>query len=184
MAMNLLDAGHDVTVYNRTAKKPSRLREGARAAPTAAEASGETLSSLCSPTILPSKASLRRVQESWRISARAIHISSSTISVDLSRKLAAAHAKTEPAASLLLRFSGARKPPRLASSSLSLLARTMRSTAARLCLRPSVSVLLCSRMQPEIANLVKLSGNFLIASVTRVAQRSHGARRQSRNRPT
>ena len=41
MAMNLLKAGHDLTVYNRTAEKTKPLlKQGARVASTPAETSG------------------------------------------------------------------------------------------------------------------------------------------------
>ena len=57
MAMNLLKAGHNVIVYNRTAQKAKPLADqGAHAAADPAEASGADVVSLSSPTIVPSKA--------------------------------------------------------------------------------------------------------------------------------
>ena len=61
-------------------------------------------------------------------------------------------------------------------------ARRRRRRAARLCSRRSARRR-SRRRDAKAANLVKLSGNFLIASVIEVARRGHGAGRQGRRRP-
>lgn len=99
MSMNLLRAGHNVTVYNRTAQKAKPLLDqGARAAADPAEASRADVVF----TMLADDHAVESVifGESGilaHLQPGSIHISSSTISVALSEKLAAAHEKTEPA---------------------------------------------------------------------------------------
>jgi hypothetical protein len=57
MAANLLEAGHALTVYNRTpARAEALVAEGARLAKTPRRLRGATWSSPCSPTMLRSKA--------------------------------------------------------------------------------------------------------------------------------
>src|SRR5256714_14449778 len=98
MATNLLRAGHDLTVYNRTpGKAQSLISKGARAAVSVADACrGDAVI-----TMLSDDAAVKGVAfasdgilAGLRTSARAgMHISMSTISVALSEKLAAAHAE-------------------------------------------------------------------------------------------
>jgi len=93
MAANLLNAGHDVTVYNRTRTKvESLVAQGAKAAASVSDACrGDAIM-----TMLANDDALKGVVFSDggiidSLSAGAIHISSSTISVALSERLEAAH---------------------------------------------------------------------------------------------
>ena len=93
MATNLVNAGHTVTVYNRTPAKAEALaRQGARQAHTVAEACGGDVVI----TMLADDAAVEHVVFGEQgmlatLAPDATHVSSSTISVDLSRRLTAAH---------------------------------------------------------------------------------------------
>ena len=93
MAANLVSAGHTVTVYNRTPGKAEALaRQGARQAHSVAEACGGEIVI----TMLADDVAVEEVVFGERgilasLAPGATHISSSTISVDLSRRLTAAH---------------------------------------------------------------------------------------------
>src|SRR5690349_2979327 len=94
MAANLLKAGHEVTVYNRTPGKAEALTEkGARAAAQVADTCrGEAVI-----TMLANDDAVESIVYGDNgmlasLAKGAIHISSSTISVALSERLAANHA--------------------------------------------------------------------------------------------
>jgi 3-hydroxyisobutyrate dehydrogenase-like beta-hydroxyacid dehydrogenase len=166
MAANLLKAGHDVTVYNRTRTKVEALvAQGAKAAASVSDACrGEAVI-----TMLANDDAVESVVFSdggiiGSLPAGAPHISSSTISVALSEKLEAAHAKAGQ------RFVAAPvfgRPDVAAAGQLFVIAAGGRDTL------DAVAPLFDAIGQktfvvsgtPKAANLVKLSGNFLIASV-------------------
>ncbi len=95
MAHNLLAQGHELVVYNRTSSRAESLRaKGARVAATAAEAARD---SHVVVSMLADDAAVEDV--AWGehgivsgLAEGAIHVSSSTISVALSERLAASHA--------------------------------------------------------------------------------------------
>src|SRR3954467_820540 len=96
MAGALLKAGHEVTVHNRTASKAQPLvDQGAKYARQIADAChGEAVI-----TMLADDAALEDVAFASggvieNLGKGAIHISSSTISIDLSDRLSAAHKKS------------------------------------------------------------------------------------------
>jgi 3-hydroxyisobutyrate dehydrogenase-like beta-hydroxyacid dehydrogenase len=166
MAANLLKAGHHVTVYNRTREKVEALvREGAEEATTIADACrGDAVF-----TMLANDAAVEagvfgssRMLES--LPAGAIHISSSTISVGLAARLAAAHAGVGQGFVAAPVFG---RPEVAATGNLYVLA------AGEPAILEVVAPLLEAIGQrtfvvsdrPAAACLVKLSGNFLIASV-------------------
>jgi 3-hydroxyisobutyrate dehydrogenase-like beta-hydroxyacid dehydrogenase len=93
MAANLLRAGHELTVFNRSPEKRRPLIDlGARAAETVAEAcTGEVVI-----TMLADDSGLRRVALAEngivdKLRQGATHISMSTVSVELIRDLTQAH---------------------------------------------------------------------------------------------
>src|SRR2546426_3936738 len=106
MAANLLKAGHEVTVYNRTPSKAQKLVEqGARYAAQVADACrGDAVITMLaddhaveSVVFGPAGASGGGASSGAVIGSLAkgaIHISSSTISVALSERLARAHAES------------------------------------------------------------------------------------------
>ena len=166
MAANLLRAGHRVTVYNRT---PSRARplveQGARAATRVRDACGgdAVITMLADdasvePVVFGDDGMIRALREG------AIHISMSTISVALSERLATAHAHARQ------RFVAAPvfgRPEAAAAAKLFIVAGGA-PDVVEAC-RPLFEAMGQKTFhlgdEPKAANLVKLSGNFLIASV-------------------
>jgi 3-hydroxyisobutyrate dehydrogenase-like beta-hydroxyacid dehydrogenase len=93
MAANLVNAGHTVTVYNRsTAKADALVRQGATLARTVAEACGGdvVITMLADDTAVEDVVFGEQGVLAW-LPPGAIHVSSSTISVKLSRHLTSAH---------------------------------------------------------------------------------------------
>src|SRR4029434_8860783 len=94
MARNLVKAGHDLIVYNRTRSRAEPLASlGARIAETPAEAAADREALI---TMLADDAAVENVIFSPgnaidALPAGAVHISTSTISVALSRGLAESH---------------------------------------------------------------------------------------------
>jgi 3-hydroxyisobutyrate dehydrogenase-like beta-hydroxyacid dehydrogenase len=166
MAANLLEAGHEVTVYNRTAEKIAPLAaQGAKAASTVAEAckGGAVITMLAGDEALSSVTYgpggiLSALPEG------SLHISCSTISVALSEALTEAHRKAGH------RFVAAPvfgRPDVAAKGALFIVAAGEAeaiSDAAPLLDAMGQRTFTISDI-PQNANLVKLSGNFLIASV-------------------
>ena len=166
MAANLLRTGHDVTVYNRTRTKIEALvAQGAKAAASVSDAcSGDAVI-----TMLANDDAVESVVFSDRgiigsLPAAAIHVSSSTISVALSGRLEAAHAKAGQ------RFVAAPvfgRPDVAAAGQLFVVAAGAPDAikaAATLFDAIGKRTFVVSET-PKAANLVKLSGNFLLASV-------------------
>lgn len=166
MAANLLKAGHTLTVYNRTREKAEPLAaQGAKVVDTPAEASGGDAVF----TMLSKDEAVEEVVFGERgvlkgLRKGALHISSSTISVDLSRRLAAAHAEAGQryAACPVLG-----RPDAAAAAKLFIIAAgpddTLKSAEPLLSAVGQRTFVVSDR--PEAANLVKLSANFLIANV-------------------
>jgi len=166
MAANLLTAGHEVTAYNRSQDKVAALAEqGANPAKTVAETCGGDIVF----TMLANDDAVAAVtfgEDGILTSLRpgATHVSSSTISVALSERLAAAHAEAGQ------RFVAAPvfgRPEAAAAAKLFVVA-----AGAEDALQPLSPVFdaigqrtFVVSNEPKAANLVKLSGNFLIASV-------------------
>jgi len=169
MAMNLIQAGHQVTVYNRSPEKVEVLvQRGAIAARTVAEASnGEVVFTMLSDDQAVESVTFGHPDIGNGILASlapgATHVSSSTISVALSECLAAAHAEASQGYAAAPVFG---RPEAAAAAKLFVVVAG----------EPQVLQALSSLFdaigqrtfvvseQPQAANLVKLSGNFLIAS--------------------
>ncbi|CAH2397187.1 NAD(P)-dependent oxidoreductase [Mesorhizobium escarrei] len=166
MATNLLKAGHDVTAYNRTrAKVETLVTLGAKAAVSMSEAcQGDAVMTMLAndEAVEDVVFGERGVVDSLRVGA--IHVSSSTISVALSERLAAAHAKAGQ------RFVAAPvfgRPDVAATGQLVVAAAGAPDdvkAVAPLLDAIGRSTFIVSEI-PKFANLVKLSGNFLFASV-------------------
>ncbi len=166
MAENLLKAGHNVTVYNRTPEKADKLI--AHGAKVTAGVSGACGSEVVI-TMLANDDAVESIVFGKNgvidsMSVGTTHISSSTISVALSERLAAAHAKASR------RFISAPvfgRPDAAAAGKLFVIAAGAPDAieaAASLFDAIGQKTFVVSN-KPEAANLVKLSGNFLIASV-------------------
>jgi len=166
MAKSLLRAGHRVTVYNRTSSRAEALRAyGATVALSRADAcrSGVVVTMLADDVALESQvfgdggilASLPR---------EGIHISSSTISVALSERLTAAHGA---AGQQFVSCPVFGRPDAAEAGRLAVVAAGPKDAVDRC--KPLFESfgpkLLVVGEKPSLANVVKLSGNFLIASV-------------------
>jgi 3-hydroxyisobutyrate dehydrogenase-like beta-hydroxyacid dehydrogenase len=95
MATNLLKAGHPITVYNRSPGKAEALvQQGATAARNVAEAStGDVVFTMLSDDEAVEEVASGENGVVASLAPGATHVSSSTISVALSERLAAAHAE-------------------------------------------------------------------------------------------
>ncbi|MFP2932990.1 NAD(P)-dependent oxidoreductase, partial [Pyxidicoccus sp. 3LG] len=95
MAKNLLAAGHELSVWNRTQAKAEPLREqGARVAGTPADAArgAEVVFSMLADDRALEEAAFGREGFLGGMGKGAVHVSSSTISVALSDRVTQAHA--------------------------------------------------------------------------------------------
>jgi len=166
MAASLVRAGHEVTVYNRSPAKAAPLAAlGAVVAPSPADACrGEAV-----VTMLADDDALESVAHGGdgiieALGAGATHVSCSTISVALSRRLAAAHAEHGQRYVAAPVFG---RPDAAAAAKLFVVAGGAAEAVASV--QPVLDAIgqrsFTISDQPEAANLVKLSGNFLIASV-------------------
>jgi 3-hydroxyisobutyrate dehydrogenase-like beta-hydroxyacid dehydrogenase len=166
MAANLLKSGHEVTAYNRSPDKIATLaQQGARPAGSVADAChGDIVI-----TMLADDQALEAVTfgaDGILASLRpgATHVSSSTISVALSERLTSAHAEADQGFVAAPVFG---RPEAAAAAKLFVVAAGDEVT-----LRAVLPVLdaigqrtFVVAKDPQAASLVKLSGNFLIASV-------------------
>ena len=166
MAANLVRAGHDVTVYNRSAGRTAELEAlGAKVAVTpAAAAAGAELA----VTMLADDAAVEQVAFGadgllGALPAGAVHASMSTISVALSQRLAAAHAAAGQRYVAAPVFG---RPEAAAAAKLWIVAGGEEAAVAAC--RPAFDALgqgvIVAGGEPETANAVKLAGNFLLAS--------------------
>jgi len=166
MAASLLKAGHEVSVYNRTRTKADKLvAQGAKPIASVSDAcrSDAVITMLANDDAVESIVfGEDGIIDSLPVGAT--HISSSTISVALSERLAAAHAKAGH------RFIAAPvfgRPDVAAEGKLFVVvggAPDAIEAAASLFAAIGQKTFVVSD-RPQAANLVKLSGNFLIASV-------------------
>ena len=166
MAANLIKAGHEVTVYNRSHDKGRPLAElGAQAAATVADAcQGEAVMTMVADDGALEAMVFGDAGILARLKKGAIHISSSTISVALSEKLAAAHADAGQRYIAAPVFG---RPEAAAAAKLVVVAAGDTETLAECA--PLLDAIgqrtfILSDLPPT-ANIIKLSGNFLIASV-------------------
>jgi 3-hydroxyisobutyrate dehydrogenase-like beta-hydroxyacid dehydrogenase len=163
MAANLIKAGHEVTVYNRSPAKAEGLGAQLAATPALACAGEAVITMLADDTALAA-AVFGEHGILGALSPAALHISCSTISVALSEKLDQAHRKAgqryvaapvfgrpDAAAAAKLNIAAAGEPTALADCAPLFAAIGQRVFEFG--------------ASPPAANLVKLSGNFLIASV-------------------
>ena len=166
MAENLIKAGHEVTVYNRTRDKEQTLLDrGAVSAIRIADACrGVAVFSM----LADDRAVEGVVYGDQGILAHlpkgAIHISSSTISVALSERLTADHAA---AGQQFIAAPVFGRPDMAAVGQLFVVAAGASEAIERatpLLQAIGQKIFVVSDM-PKAANLVKLSGNFLLASV-------------------
>jgi 3-hydroxyisobutyrate dehydrogenase-like beta-hydroxyacid dehydrogenase len=165
MAANLLRAGHQLTIFNRSADRRRPLLElGAREAATVADACTEEVVI----TMLADDAALRQVALGdggivARLRAGGTHVSMSTVSVALTRELSAAHAQGRQ------RFIAAPvfgRPEMAAAGKLFIVAAGA-AEPLKMC-QPLFDAMgqrtFPFGTEPDTASLVKLTGNFLLAA--------------------
>lgn len=166
MAGNLLKAGHELTVYNRSAERSRALAaEGARVAADVADACrGEAVITMLANDAAAADVVLGPAGVLQSLPPGALHVSSSTISVGLARRLAEAHRGRRQ---LFVSAPVFGRPDAAAAARLYILAGG--EAAAREAAMPLLNVLgqrtFIVSDRPESANLAKLGGNFLSASV-------------------
>jgi 3-hydroxyisobutyrate dehydrogenase-like beta-hydroxyacid dehydrogenase len=166
MASSLLRAGHEVTVYNRTSAKADALvKKGAIAASRLSEACrGEVVITMLANDVAVENVVYGAEGLLANLPKGRVHVSSSTISVALSKRLTTDHANAGQ------RFVAAPvfgRPDVAAAGDLSVIAGGEKETILDV---TSVLDAIGKKTfvisdKPKAANLVKLSGNFLIASV-------------------
>jgi 3-hydroxyisobutyrate dehydrogenase-like beta-hydroxyacid dehydrogenase len=166
IAKSLLRSGHRLTVFNRTRERAESLRaDGANVAGSVSEAylSGMVLTMVADDAALESLVfGEKGILASLR--GGGLHVSLSTISVALSDRLTAEHTK---AGQQFVASPVFGRPEAAESAKLSVVAAG-----------PSASVQRCKPLfesmgpklfvvgeRPSMANVVKLAGNFLIATV-------------------
>ncbi len=166
MARNLVKAGHRLTVYNRTRSKAEELgAEGAQVADRVADACrGEVVITMLADDAAVESIVFEAGGVLSALAREAIHLSMSTISVGFSERMADAHghaAQDYVAAPVFGR------PDAAAAAKLFVVAAGPGGAVSRC--QPLFDAMgqrtfVLGRKQPD-ANLVKLTGNFLIASM-------------------
>jgi 3-hydroxyisobutyrate dehydrogenase-like beta-hydroxyacid dehydrogenase len=167
MSRNLIKAGHDLVVYNRTRSLAHEMRSlRAKVADSASEAAvgAEALITMLADdravqdVIFEPGAAIESLPEG------AVHISMSTISVDLSRKLAKSHADKHQNYIAAPVFG---RPDAAATGKLFIVSAGPSESIEKcrsLFAAMGQKTFTISEVAPA-ANLVKLSGNFLITTV-------------------
>jgi 3-hydroxyisobutyrate dehydrogenase-like beta-hydroxyacid dehydrogenase len=165
MAANLVKAGHDVTVFNRSPEKRRALLElGAHKADSVADAChGQVTITMLADDTAVADVALAKHGIVETLAKGAIHLSMSTISVALSKRLSETHAHAGQ------RFVAAPvfgRPDAAAAAKLFIVAAG-EPAAVEAC-KPLFDALgqktFAISTEPTAANLVKLSGNFLLAA--------------------
>jgi 3-hydroxyisobutyrate dehydrogenase-like beta-hydroxyacid dehydrogenase len=165
MAANLVRAGHDVTVFNRSPDKSRALLDlGAHAATHIADAcQGEAVVTMLADDRAVAEVTLGDGGILQNLPRGAVHISMSTISVEFSKKLAQMHAEHGQ------RFIAAPVfgRPEMAVAGKLFIVSAGDPAAINAC-KPLLEAMgqriFSIGTEPPAANLVKLSGNFLTAS--------------------
>ena len=166
MAANLVKAGHEVTVFNRSPGKSRALIElGAREATgLAAACAGEAVITMLANDDAASDITMGAEGIIAHLRKGAIHLSMSTISVALSKRLTQAHAQAGQRYVAAPVFG---RPDMAAAAKLFIVAAG--DPAAVEACKPLFDALgqktSTIGMEPSAANLVKLTANFLQASV-------------------
>ncbi|MGH9395622.1 MAG: NAD(P)-dependent oxidoreductase [Terriglobia bacterium] len=166
MARNAIKAGHSLVVHNRTRSRAEELeRLGTRVAVTAAEAAG---TGLVVTMLSDDHATEEVIFGSGKVLAAlrpgGTHVSMSTISVELAKRLTEAH---RDAGQTYVSSPVFGRPEAAAAQKLFVVPAGPREVVARL--QPLFDAVgqrtYVMGEDPMVANVVKLSGNFLIAAM-------------------
>lgn len=166
MVRNLLKAGHEVTVYNRTRRRAEELAaDGAKVAtsPSAAAATGIVATMVADDPALEA-VSFGPEGLISTLPKGGIHVSMSTISVAIAKRLEQAHRE---AGQVFVSSPVFGRPEAAAAAELAVVVAGPAAAVERL--RPVWDAIgrrtFVFGEEPHLANVIKLSGNFLIASV-------------------
>lgn len=165
MAARLLDAGHELTVYNRS-PAPSRALAGKGAA--VAGSAGDVLGSEVVITMLADDAAIKAV---WvdsnlvrKMPASCVHLNMVTMSLQMGKELARLH---QEAGNGYVSAPVFGRPHAAAAGQLEIIAAGAEAALERC--RPLFAVLGKQTFQvgaePWLANIVKIARNFLLATV-------------------
>lgn len=166
MAANLLTAGHEVTAYNRSPEKVTALAaQGAHPAASIADACrGDIVVTMLANDTAVEAVTFGEGGILAALGEGATHVSSSTVSTALAQRLAHAHADAGQGFVAAPVFG---RPEAAAAAKLFVVAAG--APTAITAVTPVFDAIgqrtFVLGDQPQAANLVKISGNFLIASV-------------------
>ncbi|MBU9763160.1 NAD(P)-dependent oxidoreductase [Mycobacterium sp. TNTM28] len=166
MAANLLKAGYEVTAYNRSPEKVAALvAQGARPAASVADAcQGDVVITMLANDIAVEAVTFGEGGILATLPTGAIHVSSSTVSTALAERLNQAHTEAGQGFVAAPVFG---RPEAAAAAKLFVVAAGTPSTLEAV--TPIFDAIgqrtFVLGEEPPAANLVKISGNFLIASV-------------------
>ena len=180
MARNLIQAGHQVTVHNRTRSRSETLAAiGAGIAETPGEAAlGDAVITMLADDPALEAAVFGDDGIIGRLAPEAIHVSMSTISVALAERLTAAHRQAGQVHVAAPVFG---RPEAAAAARLFVVAAGPAGALARC--RPLFDAMgqrtFVFGDRPANAHLVKLSGNFLLAAVVESLSEAFALTRKS-----
>jgi 3-hydroxyisobutyrate dehydrogenase-like beta-hydroxyacid dehydrogenase len=167
MARNLIKAGHHLTVYNRTRSRADELRSaGAAVAETPGQAAdgAEAVITMLSDDHAVEEVVFDPGQVLATLPRGSVHVSSSTISVALSRNLAAIHQQHGQHYLSVPVFG---RPEAAAAAKLFIVAAGDAKQIERC--RPLFEAMgqktFVAGDEPPMANVIKVAGNFLITAV-------------------
>lgn len=165
IAKSLLRAGHRLKLYNRTpARAEALVRDGALVANSIAEACrGNIVMTMLADDGAVEAVTFGQAGIAASLKAGAVHVSLSTISVALSERLAAEHARLgqEYVAAPVFGRPDAAEAARLAVVAAGKPEAVERCKPLLEAMGPK---LLAAGERPAIANVIKLIGNFLLGS--------------------
>jgi 3-hydroxyisobutyrate dehydrogenase-like beta-hydroxyacid dehydrogenase len=166
MARNLIKAGHKLTVFNRTRSRAEPFKElGAQIAGTPGEAAtgAEAVITMLADDSAVEDAVLGPGRVLQSLSAGSLHISMSTISVALSRRLTSAHREKQQYYLAAPVFG---RPDAAAAAKLFIVAAGPTDQIERC--QPLFDAMgqktFVGAQEPVEANVIKLTGNFLITT--------------------
>ena len=167
IACNLIKAGHYLTVYNRTRSRAEALTSvGARVAetPVEAAANAEVLITMLADDAAVEDVIFPKGHAIRALPAGAVHVSMSTISVQLSRRLAESHREKQQHYLAAPVFG---RPDSAAAAKLFIMAAGPAEQIERC--RPLFEAIgqktFLVGEEAHAANVIKLAGNFLITTV-------------------
>jgi 3-hydroxyisobutyrate dehydrogenase-like beta-hydroxyacid dehydrogenase len=165
MARNLIKAGHRVSVYNRSPEPAKELaREGAMIAATPAAVGGEVVVTMLSDDTALEAVMFGKTGLASAMRRKTVHLSMSTVSVALSERLTELHSKAGQGYVAAPVFG---RPDAAAAAKLFIVAAGEAAAVEKA--KPVMDAMgqrvFVVSEQPSHANLIKLTGNFLITCV-------------------